>query len=83
MLTFGINQEELTGCKHYPKYIRGSKDHGHLPRHFKAASVMRKHWFQSLTSTQPESAWEEPAAPNARKASVSEIESSFFIKGRC
>lgn len=44
---------------------------------------MRKHWFQSLTSTQPESAWEEPAAPNARKASVSEIESSFFIKGRC
>lgn len=39
MLAFGTNQgEELTNCKHHPKYIWDSKDHKHLLRHLHCCS---------------------------------------------
>ena len=39
MLAFGANQgEELTNCKHHPKYIWDSKDHKHLLRHLHCCS---------------------------------------------
>ena len=65
MLAFGTNQgEELTNCKHHPKYIWGSKDHKHLPKHFKLL-LLWENDSKMLLSVPPEGAWEGSWAPKA------------------